>query len=92
LQIIVYSDHHEFTRKNIEAMTNFIEATADRNKRIITSEKDAVRLVNNPFVSEEMKAFIYYLPIEVVIRFDENLFKQKIENHVARFKRNRILA
>jgi len=92
LQIIVYSDHHEFTRKDIEAMANFIKTTGNKNKLIITSEKDAVRFVNNPFVSEEMKSFIYYLPIEVVIRFDENLFTQKIENHVAKFKRDCILA
>ena len=92
LQIIVYPDHHEFTHNDIQAMTDFIKVNDAKNKRIITSEKDAMRLVNNPFVTDEIKAFIYYLPIEVNILFDENLFKQKIENHVGNFKRNSIMA
>jgi len=86
VQIIVYPDHHEFTQKDIQEMTNFIKTTSGRKRRIITSEKDAVRLANNPFIPNEIKTFIYYLPIEVVILFDENLFKQKIESHVANFK------
>ena len=92
LQVIVYPDHHDFTRKDIRAMTNFIKTTPGKNKRIITSEKDSVRLANRPFVPDEIKAFIYYLPIEVIIRFNNDLFTQNIENHVAKFKRNGILA
>jgi len=92
LQIIVYPDHHDFTRKDIGVMTDFIKTNSEKNKRIITSEKDAMRLTNNPFVPDEIKAFIYYLPIEVVILFNEDLFTQKIESHVANFKRNGILA
>ena len=86
LKTIVYPDHHDFTHKDIRAMTNFIQTTAGNNKRIITSEKDAMRLANNPLVPNEIKAFIYYLPIEVVILFNEELFTQKIENHVRKFK------
>jgi tetraacyldisaccharide 4'-kinase len=91
-QTIVYPDHHEFSYKDIQAIVNFINSNVGKNKIIITSEKDAMRLVNNPFVPDEIKAFIYYLPIEVNILFNEELFKQKIENHVGNFKRNSILA
>jgi len=92
LQTIIYPDHHDFTRKDIRAMTDFIKTTSGKNKCIITSEKDAMRLVNNPFVPDEIKSFIYYLPIEVFIRFNEELFTQNIENHVGKFKRNGIPA
>ena len=34
-------------------------------KVIITTEKDAVRLVNNPYFPEELKPLTYYIPIEV---------------------------
>jgi hypothetical protein len=51
-----------------------------------------MRLISNPLIPAELKKFIYYLPVEVVIRFDEELFTQKIEEHVANFERNRILA
>jgi len=86
LQTIVCPDHHDFIGKDVQAMTNFIQTTAGENKRIITSEKDAMRLANNPLVSDKIKSFIYYLPIEVVILFNEELFTQKIENHVRKFK------
>ena len=86
LQVIVYPDHHYFTHHDIQKMMSFIETKAGKNKRIITSEKDAVRLAHNPFVPDEMKVFTYYLPIVVVIRFNEELFTQKIENHVRKFK------
>ena len=86
LQTMIYPDHHKFTQNDIQAMTDFIKVNDGKNKRIITSEKDAMRLANNPFVPNEIKVFIYYLPIEVNILFDENLFKQKIENHVRNFK------
>jgi tetraacyldisaccharide 4'-kinase len=92
LQLIIYPDHHDFTQRDIQAMTDFIKTPTAKSKRIITSEKDAMRLTGNSFVPEEIKAFIYYLPIEVVILFNEELFTQKIENHVRNFKRNGILA
>jgi len=92
LQTLIYPDHHEFTSKNIQAMMDFIKTAPDKNNRIITSEKDAVRLINHPAVPDEMKAVIYYLPIEAAIRFNEDLFTQNIESHVRKFKRNSILA
>jgi len=86
LQTIIYPDHHYFTQKDVQEITDFIRTTACRNKRVITSKKDAMRLADNPFISDEIKAFFYYLPIEVVMLFDENIFTQKIESHVGKFK------
>jgi len=92
LQTIVYPDHHDFNRKDIQTMMDFINASPGKNKRIITSEKDAMRLTNNPFIPDEIKTEFYYLPIEVVIQFNEDLFINNIQNHVANFKRNNLLA
>jgi len=86
LQTIICPDHHYFAQKDVQAMTDFIRTTAGRSKRVIASEKDAMRLANNPFIPDEIKAFIYYLPIEVVMLFDKNIFTQKIESHVGKFK------
>ena len=92
LKTVVFPDHHDFTRKDIREMMNFIKNEAKDNKHIITSEKDAMRLISNRLVPDGIKPFIYCLPIEVVINFNEELFKQNIENHVAQFKRNGIMA
>jgi tetraacyldisaccharide 4'-kinase len=93
LQTLIYPDHYNFKAKDIAEITGIFTGIKNKNKIIITSEKDAVRLTGNTFIPEEIKAFIYCLPIEVVFREEqESLFIQKIENHVSNFKRNRILA
>ncbi|MDR3218516.1 MAG: tetraacyldisaccharide 4'-kinase [Dysgonamonadaceae bacterium] len=91
LHLRIYPDHHAFRRKNINEITGAFQSIGNDRKIIVTSEKDAVRLTDNPYFPDELKSFIYYLPIEVIINKEE-LFTQKIENHVANFKRNRILA
>ncbi|GHT11132.1 tetraacyldisaccharide 4'-kinase [Bacteroidia bacterium] len=91
LHIFIYPDHHAFT---IENFINIKEAFLQMNnyrKIIIVSEKDAMRLADNPYFPQDLQACIYYLPIEVVFH-NEELFTQKIEEHVANFKRNRIMA
>jgi tetraacyldisaccharide 4'-kinase len=93
LQTMIYPDHHDFSRKDIWDVTEKFNKIQNKNKWIITSEKDAVRLMHNPHIQEEIKGLIYYLPIEVVFEpGQEELFTQKIENHVRNFKRNRIMA
>ena len=93
LHSMTYPDHHDFSRKNIVEITEKFNAIRNKNKLIITSEKDAVRLMNNSHIQEEIKDLMYYLPIEVAFKSEqEELFIQKIENHVRNFKRNRIMA
>jgi len=92
IETSLYPDHHEYIPKDIQRMKDFIKRQSDKNRRIITTEKDAARLSHHPLVPDEIKAFIYYLPIEVVIHFNEELFIQNIENHVRNFKRNGSLA
>jgi tetraacyldisaccharide 4'-kinase len=93
LQTMIYPDHHDFSRKDILKITENFNKIQTQNKLIITSEKDAVRLMHNPHIREEIKSLMYYVPIEVVFEPEqEKLFTQKIENHVTNFTRNRIVA
>jgi tetraacyldisaccharide 4'-kinase len=93
LQSIIYPDHHDFSRKDIAEITDAFNKIQNKNKLIITSEKDAVRLMHNPYIQAKIKGLMYYLPIEVVFKQEqEELFTQKIEDHVRNFKRNRIMA
>jgi hypothetical protein len=49
--------------------------------------------MNNPYIGEGIKGLMFYLPVEVVFKQgQEELFIQKIENHVGNFTRNRIVA
>jgi tetraacyldisaccharide 4'-kinase len=91
LHTLIFPDHHHFNKSNINEIAETFDRIATDRKIIVTSEKDAVRLVDNPYFPEKLKASTYYLPIEIVIN-QEELFIQKIEEHVATFKRNRVMA
>lgn len=60
-----FSDHHDFTRKDIDEIANKFNSLKGKRKIIVTTEKDAVRLLHNPYFPETLKPFTFYLPISV---------------------------
>lgn len=87
--LLQYGDHHNFTERdfdNIATRYNGIEAG---NKIIITTEKDATRLLQTPSLPKEIKDNIYALPIEVeILNNQDKMFNQIIEDYVAENSRN----
>lgn len=65
VKVNVFPDHHNYTRKDIELIKNRYESMKGENRIIITTEKDAVRLICNPYFPHELKAVTFYLPIKV---------------------------
>lgn len=74
LDIINYGDHHHFTDKDIQTIKErlddvngkgYVSNDSGNKAVIITTEKDAARLVNHPAVTDELRKRIYYLPTEV---------------------------
>lgn len=63
-----FPDHHNFSRKDLEAVKARFDEIESAKRYIITTEKDAVRLMNNPYFPHELKKYIYYQPVEV--KFD----------------------
>ncbi|GHT40742.1 tetraacyldisaccharide 4'-kinase [Bacteroidia bacterium] len=93
LQTLIFPDHHHFSKHDVEKIAAQFAAIKNEKKMLITSEKDAVRLMGSPFISETLKSELYYLPIRVVFcNNQEELFTKKIEEHVTNFKGNRSLA
>ncbi len=84
-----FSDHHYFSQKDmakIEKKFNDI-ATPDNNKIIITTEKDAVRLSNNPDFPQLLKNRIYYIPLTIrFLQEQEKSFNKQIYDYVGRRK------
>ncbi len=92
LEILLFPDHHHFSDQDMRSIQQALASVPGENKMIITTEKDAVRLINTE-LNPELKRMLYYLPITVVFRLEqEEIFKQKIEEHVKDFTRNRIMA
>lgn len=64
-RVLHYPDHHDFRRGDLgEIHTKYTSGSA-RKKLIITTEKDMVRLVHNPYFPQDLKPFVYYIPIGV---------------------------
>ena len=60
-----FPDHHNFSRKDIERIEERFRSMKGERKLIITTEKDTVRLVHNPYFPPELKPFVFYQPIRV---------------------------
>lgn len=69
VRIKVFPDHHNFSRKDLDAIEARFDSMSGEMKIIVTTEKDAVRLANNPYFPERLKKVIYYQPITV--EFDQ---------------------
>jgi tetraacyldisaccharide 4'-kinase len=90
LQTIEYSDHYNFLPKDLLDIEKQFESINGSKKIIITTEKDASRLLSNPNVSDVIKESLYYLPIEVVFLFGhEKDFNEQILGYVRKNKTNR---
>ena len=89
---MTFSDHHQFTQKDIRRMNEQF-AEMSEPKLIITTEKDATRLFGMEGLSDEVRHNIFALPVEVQFMLDQqDMFNQKIIDYVRKNSRNSILA
>jgi tetraacyldisaccharide 4'-kinase len=65
LKVMHYDDHHFFTRIDFSDIFKVYNGLEGKRKFIITTEKDAVRIMNNPYYPPMMRNFIYYIPMRV---------------------------
>jgi len=83
LIILKYRDHYQYTLKDVEMFHETYNSVFNKNKIIITTEKDAMRMVDSP-VSENIKDLpIYYIPILTEIHKPGNIdLEKQILNYV----------
>ncbi len=60
-----FPDHHDFSRRDFDIIQKAYSKLPGKNKFIITTEKDAVRMANNPYFPQQLKQNIFYMPISV---------------------------
>lgn len=65
IKVIHFGDHHNFTRYDFELIGNRFDKLTGNRKMIVTTEKDAVRMANNPYFPHELKDKTYFVPIKV---------------------------
>ena len=82
---MAYSDHHIFSIDDLNAIIRRFNGITARNKLILTTEKDAVRLIK--FRQELADLPIYVLPIAPQFLFDDQpRFTDLIVTFIAEFK------
>ena len=92
LTTLIFPDHHTFSRKDIRRLNDTF-AAMNSPKRIITTEKDAARLIAAEGLSDEVRHSIYALPVHVSFMLDQqSTFNENILGYVRKNSRNSILA
>ena len=81
IRVMHYPDHHYFSRTDIDDIVSTFRSLKGRYKILMTTEKDAVRIANNPYFPFELKKHIFYQPVSVEFlsyeseNFDDALMK-----------------
>ncbi len=70
-----FADHHNFTASDMESIIQKFDSMKGIHKYVITTEKDAVKLANNPYFPHQLRSKVFYLPIEVefMMQNDESI-------------------
>lgn len=89
VEILSYEDHHYFSASDVERIGLQYESIENTKKIILTTEKDATRMLELDLFREQFGEFLYYIPVEVEFLYDgKEQFDEKILNYVKRNKRN----
>ena len=79
--ILPFADHHAYTDNDIKAILKCFGNLAGEKKIIVTTEKDAARLTNSPYLCKFDGIPLYDLPI--IVRFhEEEKFNEEILRYV----------
>ena len=89
LETLLFPDHHQYTSNDVRVIRETFNKIAGTNKIIVTTEKDAMRLIS-PELEEELGHLpLFYLPIQVAFHQpDEEKFNQLVLNYVRENKTN----
>jgi tetraacyldisaccharide 4'-kinase len=87
-----YPDHYSYSVRDLKSLIEIFSAEPDEHKLILTTEKDAMRLQQFQDLDEEIKAAMYYIPIQVEFYENEGKdFNHYITSHVRNNKPDNIL-
>lgn len=82
---IKFNDHHNFTEKDIDMIIEKYNSLIGKNKVIVTTEKDAMRLINSSYISKFDNIPIYTIPIKVKFHKEEN---NSFDDEILRYVNN----
>lgn len=85
LLVIQFPDHHQYTARDLDKIKRNFDDIYSRNKILVTTEKDAMRLLNPAIMEQATRMPVHYLPIEVEFHGrDKESFNDQILNYVGK--------
>ena len=89
IDVLSFGDHHNFSIQDMDLIKRRFDELDINNRIIITTEKDATRIIEHQGLNNELKQFMYVQPIEVtILQGQENNFNQQIIEYVRKNSRN----
>ena len=86
LTTLSFPDHHRYKEKDMEKIRKMLSAIPDEEVRIMTTEKDAVRILSLPPAMVPARSKWFYIPVGVaVLRASE---QKDFENRILEYVRN----
>lgn len=80
---IQFNDHHSYTEKNIETVIEKYNSIIGKNKVIVTTEKDAMRLIDSSLLNKFDNIPVFTIPIKIKFHKNDNSsFDDLILNYV----------
>lgn len=86
IKTINFADHHKLTLKDYNKVSEMFEEIESKKKIILTTEKDAVKMMNDESFPSALKGYIYYIPMNIKFLKEEESFNNLIINFVAKDK------
>lgn len=84
---LTFPDHHQFTVKDIEKVKLSLDRLLTHNKVVITTEKDAMRLMCSDLIEYVKPLPLFYIPIEVRMHNNcKHAFDKQILDYVEKNK------
>lgn len=83
LEILKFPDHHQYNDKDITRIVETFDRILSQNKIIVTTEKDAMRLLQPEFIKILKHYPVCYVPIEIKFHKEDKIkFDHQIINYV----------
>ncbi len=88
--LIDFPDHHAFLEKDIDLIIQQYHSIIGKNKIIVTTEKDAMRLTDSPYLRRFDGIPLFYAPMKVAFHEENEMtFDQEILTYVRKNYPNR---
>ena len=80
-----FADHHDFSTAELQRIAERFEKLSSEKKLMLTTEKDAARLIHRDDIPSSLRPYIYVLPVEVEFsKGQADVFNTLVTGYVAR--------